>query len=72
MNPVIMLGELCQKRFGASIVTEVTGKQGPDHMPTVHVRITLPNGKEYTASGSNQKIAKQIAADNALSDLLTR
>lgn len=48
--------------YGENIQTEVLGKSGQDHCPTIKVRITLPNGVYRDAIGSNQKIAKQKAA----------
>lgn len=66
MNPIIQLSELCQKEFGQNIETSVDGTSGADHCPEVFVTITLPNGEEFKASGSNKKIAKQEAAKNAL------
>lgn len=68
-NPIVELSEFCQKLFGANIETEVLGKTGADHMPTVTVRITLPNGQQFEASGNNKKIAKQEAAKNAINAL---
>ena len=65
-NPIIKLAEICQKVYGKNIETKVTGKKGADHMPTVSVAITLPNGNIYRASGSNKRIAKRAAAENAL------
>ena len=68
-NPIVELGEKCQKRFGASMETRVTNKVGADHNPTITVEIELPNGKIYKASGNNQKFAKQKAAEKALAEL---
>lgn len=65
-NPIIELNELCQAKFGDSITSEVLGKTGPDHCPTVSVVITLPTGEEFKASGSNKRVAKQSAAIEAL------
>lgn len=68
-NPIVALAETCQKMFGANIETSVIGKTGPDHCPTITVEIELPNGKKFTASGTNQKEAKQKAAKKALETL---
>lgn len=68
-NPIVELGEKCQKRFGASIETRVTNKVGADHCPIISVEIELPNGEIFTASGINQKEAKQKAAREALESL---
>ena len=67
-NPIIELAELVQRQYGANIETRVTGKNGPDHMPTVNVQIELPDGRIYEASGTNKRIAKQKAAEKALSE----
>lgn len=68
-NPIVELAELCQRKFRESMVTRVIGKEGADHNPTITVEIELPNGKVYTASGINQKFAKQKAAEKALAEL---
>lgn len=47
----------------------VLGKRGADHCPVITVCITLPDGRKYTASGYNQKVARQKAAEQALSEL---
>ena len=67
-NPIIELAEKMQRIFGQNIETEVLTKEGQDHCPTVTVAIHLPNGKVYEASGSNKRIAKRKAAENALAD----
>jgi dsRNA-specific ribonuclease len=68
-NPIVELAEKCQRIFRESMVTRVTGKTGADHNPTITVEIELPKGKIYKASGINQKIAKQEAAEKALAEL---
>lgn len=68
-NPIVELAERVQKKFRESMVTRVIGKEGADHNPTITVEIELPNGKVYQASGINQKIAKQKAAEKALAEL---
>ena len=67
-NPIIELAELVQKQFGENIETRVLGKTGADHMPTVSVEIELPDGRIFEASGTNKRIAKQRAAEKALSE----
>lgn len=69
MNPIIELAELCQKKFRANIETRVINKVGADHCPVISVEIELPNGDIFTASGNNQKEAKQKAAREALKSL---
>lgn len=66
MNPIVELAELCQKKFRSNIETSVDGQYGEDHCPTIEVSITLPCGEVFSASGSNQKLAKQKAAMKAL------
>lgn len=68
-NPIIKLNELVQSQFKTSIKTEVLGKTGPDHMPTVYVQIILPDGRTYKASGRKKEIAKQKAAKMALAEI---
>lgn len=68
-NPIVELAEKIQKRFGANIETRVTNKVGADHCPVISVEIELPNGDIFTASGINQKEAKQKAAKEALASL---
>lgn len=65
-NPIVELSERIQKIFGENITSEVIEKSGPDHCPTVKVRITLPNGISATDCGSNQRIARQKAAEQLL------
>ena len=67
-KPIIELAELVQKQFGANIETRVTGKTGADHMPTVSIEIELPDGRIFEASGTNKRIAKQKAAEKALTE----
>lgn len=66
MNPIVILAEKCQAEYRANITTKVVNKVGEDHRPTITVEIELPNGNVYRASGANQKIAKQKAAEIAL------
>lgn len=68
-NPIVVLSEAVQRKFKQSLVTRVIDKSGPDHQPVITVEIELPNGQVYQASGANQKVAKQIAAEKALSEL---
>ena len=67
-NPIIKLAEKCQKEYGKNLITRVIGKTGPDHIPSIEVQIELPNGCIYVGVGSNQKLAKQVAARIALSE----
>jgi len=65
-NPIIELAESVQRQYGANIETRVIGKTGADHIPTVTVEIELPDGRIFKASGSNKRLAKQNAAEDAL------
>jgi hypothetical protein len=67
-NPITALVELVQKNFGANLTTEIW-TEGASHVPVVYCKLILPNGTEYTASGKNQKIAKLLAAEEALADV---
>jgi hypothetical protein len=67
-NPITALVELVQKTFGANLTTEIW-TEGASHVPVVYCKLILPNGTEYTASGKNQKIAKLLAAEEALADV---
>jgi len=68
-NPIVELAEKCQQYFRSNIETRVIGKEGASHNPTITVEIELPNGKIYQATGTNQRVAKQKAAEKALSEL---
>ncbi|MEC5393948.1 putative dsRNA-binding protein [Bergeyella sp. RCAD1439] len=68
-NPIVKLAEKCQKIFRENIETRVVSKRGPDHCPTITVEIELPDGRVYTASAENQKVAKQKAAKKALLEI---
>ncbi|HKK38151.1 MAG TPA: putative dsRNA-binding protein [Cryomorphaceae bacterium] len=67
-NPIVELAEMVQQDFGKSIQARVVGKSGPDHMPVITVEIELPDGRIFEASSSNQKLAKQRAAEIALEE----
>lgn len=67
-NPITKLAEIIQAQYGANIETEVLSKTGADHNPIIEVKISLPNGNEYFAKGSNKRIAKRIAAQKALDE----
>jgi len=70
VNPIIELAELVQRQYGKSIETRVTGKTGADHMPNISVEIELPDGRKFTAYGTNKRIAKQKAAQKALANFI--
>ena len=68
-NPIVELAENIQKLYGQNLEFTTPIKDGPDHCPIVTVSLLLPNGKKYTASGSNQKIARQECAKQALKEI---
>jgi len=65
-NPIVELSEFCQQQWGRNIETRVVGKTGSDHNPIITVEVELPDGRIFTASCMNQKLAKQKASENAL------
>lgn len=68
-NPIILLSEMAQQKFGKNIETSVVGKRGKDHCPTIEVSVTLPNGISKLAEGKNQKEAKQKACKALLKEI---
>ncbi len=69
-NPITELNLYCQKVYRKSITTKVVKIEGEPHIPTITVEIRLPNGEVYKETASNQKIAKQLAAEKALQKIL--
>lgn len=68
-NPVIELSLKIQKMYGKNIITEMISQEGPDHCPTITMRVSLPNGDSYTGSGENKKEGSKAAARKALAEL---
>ena len=68
-NPIVELALLSQKLFKESIVTEVVSVEGKSHIPVITVQITLPNKQVFKATSGSKKVAKQLAATNALLEL---
>ena len=68
-NPIVELAETIQKLYGQNLEFTTPIKDGPDHCPKVTVSLLLPNGEKYTASGSNQRIARQECAKQALKEI---
>ena len=64
-NPITSLGQLVQEDFGQNISFEIE-KDGPEHVPTITAIVTLPDGRKYTGSGKNQKLARKSACEKAL------
>jgi len=68
-NPIVILSEKIQKMFRKSIETYIIDTYGPCHNPIITAEILLPDGRTFKATGSNQKLAKQKAAEEALKNL---
>jgi dsRNA-specific ribonuclease len=67
-NAVAQLAAKVQKIFGANLTTEIW-TEGEAHQPVVYCKLIMPDGSEFVASGKNQKLAKQFAAEQALAAL---
>lgn len=63
------LGRYIQAKTGDSISYGVINKTGPDHAPTITVKLILPGNQEFTGKGSNKKFAANDAAEKALKEL---
>ena len=68
-NPIVALSEMVQAKTGTSLVKTVVEKRGSDHAPIVTAGFILPNGVKFTATASNQKEARKIAAELIIEDL---
>lgn len=68
-NPIVELSEIIQRMYGENLEFSKPIKEGADHCPRITVTLTLPNGKEFTATSTNQKLARQAAAKIALAEL---
>lgn len=64
-----LLQEVTQRSFQARPVYTLLGGSGPEHAKVFEVRLELPDGKVYQASGSSVKRAEQAVAAVALLDL---
>jgi ribonuclease-3 len=60
------LQEETQKIFRERPVYALVDSAGPEHEKVFTVRLTLPDGKSFTAAGSGVKRAEQTAAASAL------
>lgn len=63
------LQEVTQKRWRERPVYSLEGSEGPEHAKVFRVRVTLPGGGSYAATGQSVKRAEQEAAEQALKDL---
>lgn len=60
------LQEVTQQRFKERPAYVLVSSQGPEHDKTFEVRLTLPGGESFLASGSSVKRAEQTVARMAL------
>lgn len=63
------LQEASQQRFGEPPLYTRMGSHGPEHAKTFEIALRMPDGAEFTASGSSCKKAEQNAARQALEAL---
>lgn len=63
------LGKWIQANTGENITYDIIKKVGPDHAPTITVKIVLPDGKEFTGTGSKKQLAANNAAEKAMKEL---
>ncbi len=68
-DPKSRLQELTQQRFKERPIYVLAASSGPEHDKQFIVRLTLPDGSEFTATGSSLKRAEQTAAEQALARL---
>lgn len=64
------LQELTQKHFRERPVYALSSSYGPEHDKVFEVRLTLPNGLNFTSAGGSMKKAEQNAAQAAVEYLL--
>lgn len=60
------LQEASQQRFGQAPLYTRLGSEGPEHAKVFEIALRLPDGTEFTATGSSCKKAEQGAARQAL------
>lgn len=61
-----LLNKKCQQMYGEGIRTTPAYTIGESHCPVVTVEVCLPDGKTVIGMGPNKKVAKQLAAKEAL------
>ena len=61
-----LLNKKCQQMYGEGIRTTPAYTVGESHCPIVTVEVCLPDGKTVIGMGPNKKVAKQLAAKEAL------
>ena len=64
-----LLQELSQKLFQDRPLYTLVSTDGPEHAKIFNVRMTLPDGREFDASGPSVKRAEQTVAAMALAQL---
>lgn len=68
-DPKSRLQELCHARFGELPVYTLIETSGPDHERVFRVKVTLPDGSEFSGQEKSAKKAGQVAAASALQNL---
>ena len=64
-----LLNKKCQQMYGDGVTTTPAWTVGESHCPVVGIEVCLPNGWTVMGKGPNKKVAKQIAAKEALQSL---
>lgn len=64
--------QYCQRQFGNSPRYELLCEVGPDHSKTFEVCAMVGQRRFPSARGSNKKIAEQLAAANAMAEVLNQ
>ena len=64
------LQQYCQKHFGESPLYELLSQHGPDHSKTFEIRAKVGDRRYSPARGLSKKIAEQLAAANAMAEIL--
>jgi ribonuclease-3 len=62
------LQEWAQGRGFSLPLYEELGREGPDHQPRFHVRVTLSDGRSARASGASKRLAEAAAAAKLLAE----
>ncbi len=65
-----LLQEVTQRRFKERPVYALVGSSGPEHAKVFTVKVTLPDGREFTCEGPSLKRAEQLVANLALEHVL--
>lgn len=65
-----LLQEVTQRRFKERPVYALVDSYGPEHAKVFIVRVSLPDGRDFTSDGPSLKRAEQLVASLALETLL--